>query len=280
MNPYLDLLRFVRTHGVLKPTRCVLKSTGEHVDAISVFAPPPFRWDLADGFPLVTTKRVSFDAIAHELLWFLSGSTNVADLQKHGVHIWDEWADESTGELGPIYGHQWRQWGRPDFDEGVDQVRSLVWKIRSAAETPGADCGRRLVLTAWNVTDIPDMALPPCHLLSIFNVTNGRLSCKTTMRSVDCFLGLPFNIASYALLTSMLAQVASLRPGLLTLDFADAHIYANHLDQVDEQLAREPLPPPTLRLDPSIDDIDGFRREHMEVIDYQHYPTLRGEVAV
>lgn len=278
MKPYLDLLRHVRENGVRKPTRCVLRSTGEHVDALSVFAPPSFRWDLRDGFPLVTTKRVDFDAVARELLWFLSGSTNVEALRDAGVRIWDEWAD-GDGEVGPIYGAQWRDW-RCHRNGSHDQIRAVADGIEAVKADPRDARGRRLVLSAWNVGELDEMALPPCHLLSIFNVADGRLSCKTAMRSADLFLGVPYNIASYALLTHMLARVTGLDVGTLTISFGDAHVYANHLGQVDEQLTREPRALPAVWFNPDVRDIDEFRREDFLLVGYDPHPALRGEVAV
>lgn len=277
MRQYLDLLRDVRDHGTRKPTRAVLPSTGCKVDALSVFG-RQIRFDLIDGFPMVTTKRVPFGAIAHELIWFLRGSTNVAYLKENGVTIWDEWADED-GELGPVYGKQWRSWQAPD-GRSIDQIAQLIDSIRTVKANPTASVGRRLIVSAWNPADIADMALPPCHTMFQFNVTEGRLSCQLYQRSADLFLGVPFNIASYALLTHLIARVAGLEVGEFVHTFGDAHIYENHLDQVDEQLSREPFPLPELQLDPSISDVGSIRRDQIKLLGYRSHPALKGEVAV
>ena len=245
MKQYLDLLGDVRDHGERKPTRAVLRSTGEKIDALSVFG-RQIRFNLVDGFPLVTTKKVAFGAIVHELIWFLRGSTNIAYLREHGVTIWDEWAD-AEGNLGPVYGKQWRSWQAVD-GRTIDQIQCLVDGIKAVAADPTASVGRRLIVSAWNPAEIVEMALPPCHTLFQFNVTRGRLSCQLYQRSADLFLGVPFNIASYALLTHLLAHVTALVPGEFIHTFGDAHIYSNHVSQVDLQLGREPLPPPRLRL--------------------------------
>jgi thymidylate synthase len=277
MRAYLDLLRDVRQHGVRKPTRAVLRSTGEKIDALSVFG-RQVRFDLAEGFPLVTTKKVPFGAIIHELIWFLRGSTNVAYLRENRVTIWDEWADEA-GELGPVYGKQWRSWQAPD-GRSIDQIANLVAGIEAVKADSTASVGRRLIVSAWNPADIDAMALPPCHTLFQFNVTQGRLSCQLYQRSADLFLGVPFNIASYALLTHLVAQVTGLEPGEFVHTFGDAHIYSNHLEQVDVQLGREPLPLPRLRLDPEIRDLAAVRREQVLLEGYRSHPPLSGEVAV
>ena len=277
MTPYLDLLRDVRNHGVRKPTRAVLRSTGEKIDALAVFG-RQIRFDLAEGFPLVTTKRVPFGAIVHELIWFLRGSTNIAYLKEHGVTIWDEWADAS-GELGPVYGRQWRSWPAPD-GRSIDQIANLVAGIEAVAADPTASVGRRLLVTAWNPAEIAEMALPPCHTLFQFNVTGQKLSCQLYQRSADLFLGVPFNIASYALLTALLAQVTGLVPGEFIHTFGDAHIYSNHLEQVDIQLAREPLPLPRIQIDPEVSDLAAIWREQIRLVGYQSHPALSGEVAV
>ncbi|WP_165226610.1 thymidylate synthase [Aquisphaera insulae] len=277
MRAYLDLLRDVRRHGVRKPTRAVLRSTGEKIDALSVFG-RQIRFDLADGFPLVTTKKVAFGAIAHELIWFLRGSTNIAYLKEHGVKIWDEWADED-GELGPVYGKQWRSWCGPGC-EPIDQIANVVAGIRAVIADPTASVGRRLVVSAWNPAEIEDMALPPCHTMFQFSVTEGRLSCQLYQRSADLFLGVPFNIASYALLTHLVARVTGLEAGDFIHTFGDAHIYTNHLDQVDEQLAREPLPLPRIEIDPGLRDLESVSREQIRLVGYRSHPALRGEVAV
>ena len=277
MRQYLDLLRDVRTHGVRKPTRAMLRSTGEKIDAISVFG-RLIRFDLEQGFPLVTTKRLSFDAIVHELIWFLRGSTNIAYLQEHGVTIWDEWADEE-GELGPIYGKQWRSWRAPD-GQAIDQIANLVAGIKAVKADPTASVGRRLIVSAWNPADIADMALPPCHTLFQFNLTEGRLSCQLYQRSADLFLGVPFNIASYALLTVLVAHVTGLVAGEFIHTFGDAHIYTNHLEQVDAQIEREPLPLPHVEIDPTLTNLARIERGQIRLVGYRSHSALAGEVAV
>jgi thymidylate synthase len=277
MRQYLDLLREIREHGIRKPTRAVLPSTGRKIDALSVFG-RQIRFDLADGFPIVTTKRVPFGAVVHELIWFLRGSTNVAYLRENGVTIWDEWADES-GELGPVYGKQWRSWEAPD-GRTIDQIARVVDGIHAVKADPTASVGRRLIVSAWNPADIDEMALPPCHTMFQFNVTEGHLSCQLYQRSADFFLGVPFNIASYALLTHLVAHVTGLGVGEFVHTFGDAHIYENHLDQVDEQLTRTPYALPTLTLDPSINDLGTIRRDQITLVGYKSHPTLKGEVAV
>ncbi|MEJ2644319.1 MAG: thymidylate synthase [Gammaproteobacteria bacterium] len=264
MKQYLDLMRHVRDHGCRKEDRT---GTG----TVSVFG-YQMRFDLAAGFPAVTTKKLHLRSIIHELLWFLRGDTNVAYLHDNGVSIWDEWADEH-GELGPIYGYQWRSW--PTRDGGhIDQLAQLLEQIRNTPDS------RRLMVSAWNVADIERMALPPCHTLFQFYVADGRLSCQLYQRSADIFLGVPFNIASYALLTMMVAQVTGLQPGDFVHTFGDAHIYLNHLEQVDTQLAREPYPLPTMRINPEVDDLFGFRYEDFELVDYQSHPHIKAPVAV
>jgi thymidylate synthase len=277
MRQYLDLLRDVRSHGVRKPTRAVLRSTGEKIDALSVFG-RQIRFDLAKGFPLVTTKKVPFGAIVHELVWFLSGSTNIAYLREHGVTIWDEWADEG-GELGPVYGKQWRSWQAAD-GRTVDQIADLVDGIRCVAADPAASQGRRLIVSAWNPAEVAEMALPPCHVLFQFNLTGQRLSCQLYQRSADLFLGAPFNIASYALLTHLLSHLTGLIAGEFIHTFGDAHIYSNHLEQVDVQLAREPLPLPRLEIDASVTELAAVDRSQIRLLGYQSHPALAGEVAV
>ncbi len=277
MRQYLDLLKDVRDHGVRKPTRAVLRSTGEKIDALSVFG-RQVRFDLSEGFPLVTTKRTAFNAIAHELLWFLRGSTNIAYLREHNVTIWDEWADED-GNLGPVYGKQWRSWARPD-GEPIDQVANVVAGIRAVVADPTASVGRRLIVSAWNPAEIEAMALPPCHTLFQFNVTEGRLSCQLYQRSADLFLGVPFNIASYALLTCLIARATGLEPGEFVHTFGDAHIYTNHLDQVDEQLTREPLELPAVEILGDVSDLGLVTRDQIRLVGYKCWPALRGEVAV
>lgn len=277
MRQYLELLRDVRERGIRKPTRAVLRSTGGKIDALSVFG-RQIRFDLAEGFPLVTTKKTAFGAIAHELIWFLRGSTNIQYLKEHGVSIWDEWAD-ANGELGPVYGKQWRSWTAPD-GRSIDQIAALVDGVRAVKADPTASVGRRLIVSAWNPAEVADMALPPCHTLFQFNVTEGRLSCQLYQRSADLFLGVPFNIASYALLTHLVAHVTDLEPGEFIHAFGDAHIYTNHLDQVDEQLTRDPLPLPRIEIAPEVVDLSKIDRDQIWLIGYQSHPALRGEVAV
>lgn len=264
MKAYLDLMRHVLEHGATKTDRT---GTG----TLSVFG-HQMRFDLSDRFPLVTTKRVHMKSVIHELLWFLQGSTNVGYLQENGVRIWDEWADEQ-GELGPVYGHQWRSWPAPD-GRHIDQMADLVSQIRANPDS------RRLIVSAWNVADIPRMALAPCHALFQFYVCDGRLSCQLYQRSADIFLGVPFNIASYSLLTLMIAQVTGLEPGEFVHTFGDAHLYLNHLDQAREQLAREPRALPTMRLSASVTDLFAFRYEDFALDGYDPHPPIRAPIAV
>jgi thymidylate synthase len=264
MRQYLDLLREVLEQGTQKSDRT---GTGTR----SVFG-RQLRFDLAQGFPLVTTKKLHLRSIVHELLWFLRGDTNVGYLRDNGVGIWDEWADDQ-GDLGPVYGKQWRRWAAPDGRE-IDQMR---WVVDEIVRNPDS---RRLIVSAWNVADLPDMALMPCHALFQFYVADGRLSCQLYQRSADLFLGVPFNIASYALLTHMVAQVTGLRPGEFVHTFGDAHVYSNHFAQAREQLSREPLPLPRLELDPSVTDLFAFRAEHVRIVDYRAHPAIRAAVAV
>lgn len=264
MRQYLDLLRHVLEQGRPKDDRT---GTG----TLSVFG-WQMRFDLAAGFPLVTTKRVHLRSVLHELLWFLRGETNVRSLQEAGVSIWDEWADE-RGELGPIYGYQWRSWPAPDGRQ-VDQIAAVIREIR---ENPSS---RRLIVNAWNVADIPRMALAPCHALFQFYVLDGRLSCQLYQRSGDVFLGVPFNIASYAALTLMVAQVTGLAPGEFIHTLGDAHLYLNHLDQARLQLGREPRPLPRLELDPAVRELDAFRYESFTLAGYDPHPPIRARVAV
>ena len=264
MKQYLDLMRHIRDHGVVKGDRT---GTGTR----SVFG-YQMRFDLAQGFPLVTTKKMFLKGIIHELLWFLQGSTNIRYLQDHDVHIWDEWADEH-GELGPVYGSQWRSWPGAD-GETIDQISRLVADIR---RTPDS---RRLIVSAWNVAEVDRMALPPCHTLFQFYVAEGRLSCQLYQRSADVFLGVPFNIASYALLTLMIAQVCDLAPGDFVHTLGDAHLYLNHLEQADRQLAREPHPLPTMTLNPAVKDIFGFRFEDFALSGYRAHPGIKAPIAV
>jgi len=264
MRAYLDLLRTILESGTEKSDRT---GTGTR----SIFG-HQMRFDLAEGFPLLTTKKLHVRSIVHELLWFLSGSTNVGYLRENGVTIWDEWADES-GELGPVYGHQWRSWPAPD-GRAIDQIAGVVASIRSHPDS------RRHIVSAWNPADVDRMALPPCHALFQFWVGKGRLSCQLYQRSADVFLGVPFNIASYALLTSMMAQVCDLRPGDFVHTFGDAHLYSNHLEQARTQLAREPRPLPRLHLNPEIRSIFAFRYQDVTIEGYDPHPAIRAPIAV
>jgi thymidylate synthase len=277
MKPYLDLLREIRTTGTRKAQRATLRSAGRRPDVLSVFG-RQIRFDLSTGFPLVTTKRMPWGAIVHELLWFLSGSTNVRYLRENKVTIWDEWAD-ANGELGPVYGKQWRRWEGPHGT--VDQVANLVAGIKKVIADPHASEARRLILTAWNPADMPDPKVPTgCHTLVQFNVTDGRLSSQLYQRSADMFLGVPFNIASYALLTHILAKLAGLEVGEFIHTFGDAHIYDNHLDAVDEQLRREPFALPKLEIVGDIPSIDDVKADQLKLVGYQSHGRLPGEVAV
>jgi thymidylate synthase len=264
MRQYHDLIERVLKEGVEKRDRT---GTG----TLSVFGHQT-RFDLAKGFPLATTKKLHVKSIVYELLWFLKGDTNVRFLQEHGVRIWDEWADEN-GDLGPVYGQQWRSW--PKGDGGtIDQIKQVVADIKRNPDS------RRLIVTAWNPADIGKMALPPCHCLFQFYVANGRLSCQLYQRSADIFLGVPFNIASYALLTMMVAQVTGLKPGEFIHTFGDAHLYLNHLDQAREQLTRQPYPLPVMTLNPDVTDIFGFHFEDFTLENYQAHPHIKAPVAV
>ena len=264
MRAYLDLLRHVLEHGTEKGDRT---GTGTR----SVFG-WQMRFDLREGFPLVTTKKLHLRSIVHELLWFLRGDTNVAYLREHKVSIWDEWAD-ADGELGPVYGKQWRRWSAPDGRE-IDQLRNVIDELRRNPDS------RRLVVSAWNVADLPAMALQPCHALFQFYVADGRLSCQLYQRSGDIFLGVPFNIASYALLTHMVAQACDLGVGDFVHTLGDAHLYANHFEQAREQLGREPRALPRLRLNPEVRDVFGFRFEDIAIEGYDPHPAIRAPVAV
>ena len=264
MRQYLDLMRHVRETGVFKQDRT---GTGTY----SVFG-YQMRFDLSQGFPLLTTKKLHVKSIIHELLWFLKGDTNVRYLQENGVRIWDEWAD-ANGDLGPVYGAQWRSWPTPDGGH-IDQISNLVAQIRRNPDS------RRLIVTAWNPAEVDDMALPPCHCLFQFYVADGRLSCQLYQRSADIFLGVPFNVASYALLTMMVAQATGLRPGDFVHSFGDAHLYANHLEQVDIQLRREPYPLPTMRLNPEVKSIFDFTYDDFALEDYRTHPHIAAKVAV
>lgn len=264
MRQYLNLARRILTEGNKRGDRT---GTG----TISVFG-HQMSFDLADGFPLLTTKKLHTKSIIYELLWFLNGDTNIHYLQEHGVRIWNEWADEN-GDLGPVYGHQWRSW--PAHDGGtIDQIKNVVEMIKRTPES------RRLIVSAWNVADIDQMKLPPCHTMFQFYVADGRLSCQLYQRSGDVFLGVPFNIASYALLTMMVAQVCGLKPGKFIHTLGDAHIYLNHIEQIKLQLTREPYPLPTMRLNPDVKDIFSFQYEDFELDNYQSWPHIKGEVAV
>jgi len=264
MKQYLDLLRHVREHGAHKQDR-----TG--VGTRSVFG-YQMRFDLSSTFPAITTKRLHFRSIIYELLWFLRGETNIGYLKEHGVSIWDEWADEH-GELGPVYGSQWRSWPAPG-GEHIDQISRTLERIRRDPDS------RRHIVSAWNVAEIERMALPPCHLLFQFYVADGRLSCQLYQRSADLFLGVPFNIASYSLLTLMVAQVVGLEPGEFVHTLGDAHLYVNHLDQVETQLAREPCPLPSMKLNPAIDSIFDFDYADFELLNYQYHPAIKAPIAV
>ncbi|MGB5233717.1 MAG: thymidylate synthase [Candidatus Macondimonas sp.] len=264
MQVYLDLLRHVLTTGQGKADRT---GTGTR----SVFG-HQMRFDLQAGFPLVTTKRVHFKSVVHELLWFIRGDTNTRYLRENGVTIWDEWAD-ANGELGPVYGKQWRSWPAPD-GRSIDQLAQVIAQIKANPDS------RRHIVSAWNVADLPDMALAPCHCLFQFHVADGKLSCQLYQRSADLFLGVPFNIASYALLTHMVAQVTDLEPGDFIWTGGDCHLYLNHLDQVREQLTRAPFPLPTLRLNPAVTRIDDFVFEDIELLDYRHHPAIKAPVAI
>lgn len=264
MRQYLDLLQHIMDHG--KP-RADRTGTG----TLSVFG-HQMRFDLSAGFPLLTTKKLHLKSIIHELLWFLRGETNVASLREQGVTIWDEWAD-SQGELGPIYGRQWRSWAAPD-GRRIDQINELLREIRRNPDS------RRLIVSAWNVSDVPQMALPPCHVLFQLYVADSRLSCQLYQRSADVFLGVPFNIASYALLTMMIAHVSQLEPGEFVHTFGDAHLYQNHLDQARLQLARAPRPLPRMWINPEVTSLFAFRFEDFRLENYQPHPHIPAPVAV
>jgi thymidylate synthase len=263
-TPYEDLLRLVLESGTPKSDRT---GTGTR----SLFG-HQMRYDLTAGFPLITTKKVHTKSVIYELLWFLRGDSNVRWLQEHGVTIWDEWADVN-GELGPVYGYQWRSW--PTRTDGtIDQISNLIRDIKANPDS------RRLIVTAWNPADVPKMALPPCHCLFQFYVAEGRLSCQLYQRSADIFLGVPFNIASYALLTMMVAQVTGLKPGDFVHSFGDAHLYLNHLEQADEQLKRKPYPLPNMRLNPAVKDIFAFQYEDFTLENYQAHAGIKAPIAV
>ena len=264
MKTYHDLVRHVLEHGNKKEDRT---GTG----TLSVFG-YQMRFDLAEGFPLLTTKKVHLKSIIHELLWFLQGSTNIAYLKENNVRIWDEWADEN-GNLGPVYGYQWRNWPKPDGSH-IDQISQVVNAIKNNPDS------RRLIVSAWNVADVDQMKLPPCHAFFQFYVGDGKLSCQLYQRSADIFLGVPFNIASYALLTMMVAQVCGLKLGDFVHTLGDAHIYSNHLDQVNEQLARTPRALPIMKINPDVKDIFSFKFEDFNLESYDPYPAIKAVVAV
>ena len=264
MKQYHDLVRHVLTHGAKKEDRT---GTG----TVSVFG-YQMRFDLNEGFPLLTTKKVHLKSIIHELLWFLQGSTNIAYLKENGVRIWDEWADEH-GNLGPVYGYQWRNWPKPDGTH-IDQISQVVEMIKNNPDS------RRLIVSAWNVADVDKMKLPPCHAFFQFYVADGKLSCQLYQRSADIFLGVPFNIASYALLTMMIAQVCGLKLGDFVHTLGDAHIYSNHFEQVNEQLTRQPRALPKMLINPEVKSIFDFKFEDFTLEDYDPYPAIKGTVAV
>lgn len=264
MKQYLDLLSHVMNNGVEKSDRT---GTG----TISVFG-YQMRFNLADGFPVLTTKKLHLRSIIHELLWFLKGETNIDYLHRNKVTIWDEWADKQ-GNLGPVYGYQWRSWPAPD-GRSIDQISNV---IKSIKENPDS---RRHIVSAWNVGELDKMALPPCHILFQFYVANGKLSCQMYQRSADIFLGVPFNIASYSLLLLMVAQVTGLKPGEFVHTFGDAHIYLNHVEQVKLQLSRKPFPLPYMHLNPDISDIFDFTYDDFSLVNYQSHPHIKGEISV
>ena len=264
MKQYHDLLQHILSNGVRKDDRT---GTG----TVSVFG-YQMRFNLSEGFPALTTKKLHLRSIFHELLWFLQGDTNIRYLHENKVSIWDEWADEN-GDLGPVYGHQWRKWQSSD-GQVIDQISEVIEMIKKNPDS------RRLIVSAWNVGDIPKMALPPCHLLFQFYVANGKLSCQLYQRSADVFIGVPFNIASYSLLTMMMAQVTNLEPGEFVHTFGDAHIYLNHLEQVNLQLSREPRPLPVMKLNPEVKNIFRFRYEDFELTGYDPYPSIKAPVAI
>ena len=264
MKQYLDLMRHVREQGVRKEDR-----TGTGTQSVFGYQ---MRFDLGAGFPVVTTKKLHLRSIIHELLWFLSGDTNTRYLRDNGVSIWDEWADEE-GNLGPVYGYQWRSWPAPD-GRHIDQIGQVVEQIKNNPDS------RRIIVSAWNVGEIDNMALPPCHAFFQFYVAEGKLSCQLYQRSADIFLGVPFNIASYALLTHMMAQVTGLEVGDFVHTLGDAHLYANHLEQTDLQLSREPRPLPQIKLNPDVKDLFDFKFEDFELVNYDPHPHIKAPVAI
>ena len=264
MKQYLDLMSHVRDNGTKKEDRT---GTG----TISVFG-HQMRFDLNEGFPLVTTKKCHLKSIIHELLWFLSGDTNIKYLQENGVRIWNEWADED-GNLGPVYGYQWRNWPAAD-GRHLDQISQVIDQIKNNPDS------RRIIVNAWNVAEIENMALPPCHMMFQFYVADGRLSCQLYQRSADIFLGVPFNISSYALLTMMVAQVCDLAPGDFVHTLGDAHLYSNHMEQVAEQLSRKPFPLPVMKINPDVKSIFDYKFEDFELVGYEAHPHIKAAVAV
>lgn len=264
MKQYLDLMRHVRDHGVYKDDR-----TGTGIYSVFGYQ---MRFDLAEGFPVLTTKKLHLKSIIHELLWFLAGDTNIKYLKDNGVSIWDEWADEN-GDLGHVYGYQWRSWPTPDGGS-IDQIKQLIEEIKTNPNS------RRLIVSAWNVADVDNMALPPCHALFQFYVADGKLSCQLYQRSADIFLGVPFNIASYALLTMMVAQVTGLKLGEFVHTLGDAHLYSNHLEQTDLQLTRDPRPLPTMKINPEVKDLFEFKFDDFQLVDYDPEPHISAPVAV
>lgn len=264
MRQYLDLLEHIQNNGVSKGDR-----TGTGTKSVFGYQ---MRFNLEEGFPLVTTKKVHLKSIIYELLWFLNGDTNVQYLQENGVRIWNEWADEK-GELGPVYGKQWRSWTAPN-GETIDQIQEVIDTLKTNPNS------RRIIVNAWNVADLPEMALSPCHTMFQFYVANGKLSCQLYQRSADCFLGVPFNIASYALLTMMIAQVCDLGLGDFVHTFGDAHLYNNHMEQTKLQLSRDPRPLPTMKINPAVKSIFDFKYEDFELVNYNPHPHIKGAVAV
>ena len=264
MKQYLDLMRHVHENGIVKTDR-----TGTGTKSVFGYQS---RFDLSEGFPLVTTKKCHLRSIIHELLWFLQGDTNIKYLKENGVRIWDEWADED-GNLGPVYGSQWRSWPTPD-GKNIDQITQIIDQIRNTPDS------RRIIVSAWNVADVENMALPPCHAFFQFYVSDGKLSCQLYQRSADIFLGVPFNIASYALLTMMVAQVTGLEAGDFVHTLGDAHLYSNHMEQTELQLSRKPFPLPTMKINPDVKSIFDFSFDDFELVDYEAHPHIKGIVAV
>ncbi|MCB1584359.1 MAG: thymidylate synthase [Xanthomonadales bacterium] len=264
MQQYLNFAQHILNHGHQKTDR-----TGTGTTSIFGYQ---MRFDLQHGFPMLTTKKLHLKSIIHELLWFIAGDTNIKYLKDNGVRIWDEWADEN-GDLGPVYGHQWRSWPTPD-GLTVDQIKQLVMELKKNPDS------RRHIVSAWNVADVDNMALPPCHCLFQFYVADGKLSCQLYQRSADVFLGVPFNIASYALLTMMVAQVCGYQAGDFVHTFGDAHIYSNHMEQIQEQISRKPYPLPQIHINPNVKDIFDFKFENKEKINYQSHPEIKGKVAI